>query len=522
MTEGGSRMRKACRSWALIMVVALLASPAFGVEAGTMTPEKETAVKWLDTHAAVGAETATYIWHNPELGLGEHKSSAVLQEMLKSAGFKVESGTAGMKTAFVASWGEGKPVIGIHAEYDALPGLSQAAGVAEEKILVEGCPGHGCGHNLFGTYSSMAAIAVKKAMEAHGIKGTIKLFGTPSEETLVGKAFFVKEGIYKDADAVLSWHPGTDNSVSYASSLAMDNFKVRFHGKASHAASAPWAGRSALDAVELMNIGMNYMREHVRPESRIMYSIPDGGKAPNVVPPYSEVWYFIRAPQYKMVKEIVDWSKKVAEGAALMTQTRMEFVPITAVWQYLPNQVLAKVGIANALLLGTPPFTDEDEKIAEPFSRSLKEEKGPFLSREFRQFDYDKPFSWATGGGSIDEANTSWVVPMVRFSGSTLAKGTPGHSWQSVAQNILPPAFKASLTVSKYMAATALDLFADPKLLEDAKAELKASNEKHGPFVDPVKDVSLPTFQLMHNVEESQVPVQTKGDLPLPDFSTLK
>ena len=505
----------------VVCVLALIVSPVFAGEVGKMTPAKEAAIKWLDGHAKVGVDVATYIWNNPELGLGEHKSSAALQELMKAAGFKVETGVAGMKTAFVATFGEGKPVLGIHAEFDALPGISQVAGMATPKAVVEGCPGHGCGHNVFGTYSCMAAIAIKNAMETAGVKGTIKLYGTPSEETLVGKAFFVKEGIYKDADAVLSWHPGTENAVSYASSLAMDNFKVRFHGKASHASSAPWAGRSALDAIELMNIGMNYMREHVRPESRIMYSIPDGGKAPNVVPPYAEVWYFIRSPQYKGVEEIVKWAKKVAEGAALMTETKMEFVPIVGVWQYLPNQVLAKVGFANATLVGVPPFTDEDEKIAEPFSKSLKVEKGPFLSREFQKFDYDKPFVWSTGGGSIDEANTSWVVPMVRFSATTLAAGTPGHSWQSVAQNILPPAFKGGLTVAKYMAATALDLYADPKILEDAKAELKASNEKHGPFVDPVKDVPLPTFQLMHNVQESQVPVQTK-DMPLPDLSTLK
>ena len=515
-------MRKTGKLTALLFLLVLLVSPAFGAEVGTMTPPKEMAIQWLDAHGNVAAETATYIWHHPELGLGEHKSSAALQEMLKTAGFKMETGVAGMETAFVASWGEGKPVIGIHAEFDALPGLSQASGVAEEQILVEGCPGHGCGHNLFGSYSSLAAIAIKKSMEANGIKGTIKLYGTPSEETIVGKVFFVKEGIYNDADVVLSWHPGTENSVSYGSSLAMDNFKVRYYGKASHAASAPWAGRSALDAVELMNIGMNYMREHVRPESRIMYSISDGGKAPNVVPPYAEVWYFVRAPEYKLVKDIMVWGKKVAEGAALMTQTKMEFVPMTAVWQYLPNQVLAKVGFANAKLVGVPPFTDEDEKFAEPFSKTMKVEKGPFLSREFKEYDYDKPFEWAKGGGSIDEANTSWVVPMVRFSAATLAKGTPGHSWQTVAQNISAPAFKASLTVAKYMATTALDLYANPDIIEKAKAELKASNEKFGPFVDPAKDIPLPSFKLMHNVDESQVPVQTKEEMPLPDFSTLK
>lgn len=300
-------------------------------ECGKMYPEKETAFAWLDEHQPIGVDISTYIWHHPELGLGEHKSSGILQDFLTRSGFEVQTGAGGQKTGFVASWGEGKPVIGLNAEFDALPGISQVAGSAEKTAIVEGAPGHGCGHNMFGTYSAMAAVAVKAAMKAHGIQGTVKVYGTPAEETLVGKAFFVKHGVYDDADIVISWHPSSSNTVNYRSSLAMDNFKVRFKGIASHAASAPWEDRSALDAVELMSIGMNYMREHIKPESRIMSCITAGGLAPNVVPPEAEVWYFVRSPHYKTVIELMEWTKEIAKAATMMSQTEMEFLRITGV-----------------------------------------------------------------------------------------------------------------------------------------------------------------------------------------------
>lgn len=480
-----------------------------------LTPEKQTALEWLDTHHWQGADIAKYIWHHPELGLGERKSSAILQDYLTQAGFQLETGVAGMETAWVASWGQGKPVIGIHAEFDALPGLSQELGSTVRKPVVEGGFGHGCGHNLFGAYSAMAGIAVKEAMEAHGIQGTIKVFGTPAEETLVGKAFFVKHGIYDDTDMVISWHPGGGNRVAYRSSLAMDNFKIRFHGTASHAAAAPWAGRSALDAVELMNIGMNYMREHIEPSSRIMYVIPGGGEAPNTVPPFAEVWYYVRAPRYEKVAEIMEWTLDVARGAAIMTQTEMEYAPIAGVWEFLPNQVLARVGDANVRLIGAPPFTEEDQKTGEGFSRTLDVTEGPFYSTRTSHPNVDEPFEWAVGGGSIDEANTSWVVPMVRFTTATRAAGTPGHSWQQVAQNALEPAFKGSLTAAKYMAATALDMYANPQLIDAAWEELREMNALHGPFFDPVADIDVPSYRLMHGFAEDAVTMQWEV-LPFP------
>jgi len=488
---------------------------------GKMTSQKKTAFAWLDKHKHVGADIAAYIWHHPELGLGEHKSSAILQDFLRRAGFSVLADVAGQETGFVATWGNGKPVIGINAEFDALPGISQVKGLTEKKAILEDAPGHGCGHNLFGAYSCMAAIAVKEAMKKHKIEGTIKVYGTPAEETLVGKTFFVKQGIYNDADIVISWHPGPVNGVNYESSLAMDNFKVRFKGIASHAASAPWEGRSALDAVELMSIGMNYMREHIKQESRIMSCITDGGLAPNVVPPMAEAWYFVRNPRYNVVKELMAWTEDIAQAASMMSQTQMEFLRMTGAWEYLPNNVLARVGDANARLVGAPKWTDEDQKAGESFSRSKGVEEGPYYADEVKSPDLDVPFEWAKRGGSIDEANISWIVPMVRFSSATLAKGIPGHSWQQVASNCMPQAFKGSLICAKYMAATALDLCQNQKLISTAKAEHERNVSEYGPFEDPVKDLAIPSFELMHGKKEDQVPKQWEKE-PYPYPETLK
>ncbi|HKJ68246.1 MAG TPA: amidohydrolase [bacterium] len=479
---------------------------------GEMTPAKKQAMAWLEDHQPLGREVATYIWHHPELGLGEHLSSEILQDFLERSGFEVEAGVADQETGFVATWGAGEPVIGFHAEFDALPGLSQVAGQPEQQAITEEAPGHGCGHNLFGTYSSMAAVAVKEALREEGIRGTVKVYGTPAEETLVGKAFFVKYGIYADADVVISWHPSGDNRVVYSSSLAMDNFKVRFTGIAAHAASDPWEGRSALDAVELMSVGMNYMREHIRPTSRIMSSITNGGRAPNVVPPKAEVWYYVRAPHYDYVTELMDWTRQMAEAAAMMSQTEMEFLKITGVWEYLPNNVLARVGNRNVQLIGPPAWTEEDQAAGKPLSGTKDVTEPPYYSDQTEHPDLDAPFEWASSGGSIDEANTSWVVPMVRFVSATKPKGVPGHSWQQVAGNCLPQAFKGALTAAKYMATTALDLYLNPELVEAAWEEHQQSTELYGPFADPVEDLPVPTFQLMHGMQENEVPKQWEDE----------
>ncbi len=488
-----------------------------------ITPLKQEALDWLDSHACLGEEVATYIWHHPELGLGEHFSSAILQDLMTKGGFEVRSGVAEMSTAFVAQWGQGKPVIGINGEFDALPGLSQEGGLNEERAITEGAPGHGCGHNLFCTYSAMAALALKNVMERHHIPGTIRLYGTPAEETLMGKAFMVKAGLYKDCDAMLSWHPGCHNGVTYGRpGLAMESFKIRFYGRASHAAGSPWNGRSALDAVELMNVGCNYMREHIRPELRVHYTVSDGGKAPNVVPPFAEVWYFVRAPRYSQVTETVEWVRQIAQGAAMMTQTRMEFLKISGVWPVLSNRILTRVAFRNIQALGGAVHGEEDQKSAEPFARDFDPQiQDPYIDTAVTEF-VDAPFQWGTEGGSTDDGNVSWSVPMALMETATQAKGTPNHTWQAVAQNCLTGAFNGGLKMAGYLASTALDLFSDPGIIQEAKAEFDQFQHDLGPFVDPVADTPTPSFKLMHGVDEDWVPKQWEDrPYPYPDIAAL-
>ena len=453
-----------------VFVFILSVQPAFTQE---LTPAKKTAVAWVDGSKATYDEIAKYLWDNPELSLVEFKSSGKLQEYLAKNGFKVEKGVAGMATAFVATWGSGKPVIGFLAEYDSLPGISQIAGKAAREAVIPGAPGHGCGHNLFGPTSVTAAIATKVAMEKHGIKGTIKLFGSPAEETLVGKIFMARDGVFDGTDIMISWHPWDWNGVDDASWLAMTSVKFQFKGRSAHAALAPHAGRSALDGVELMDIGMNFMREHVIQEARIHYVITNGGQAPNIVPPDAEVWYFIRSPRRTQVDEILNWMQDVAKGAALMTQTTMTNKLLAACWEVLPNKVLIKLGEANIKAIGTPPFTPEDQKFGEEIIKSLGGEvKGETFDTTITSADLTKTFpNVKVMAASTDEGNVNWMFPSVSFRAATAAKGTPLHTWQMVCQTGTPTAFKAGLTASKWMAASALDCLTKPEIISEAWKE---------------------------------------------------
>jgi aminobenzoyl-glutamate utilization protein B len=281
---------------------------------------KQYSQTWIEENKSRLAELSDAIWDYPELGLQEFKSSALLAKELETHGFTIDRGVAGMPTAFVASYGAGQPVIGILGEYDALSGLSQKP-IPQREPLVEGAPGHGCGHNIHGTSGMAAAIAVSKVIKHEGVKGTVKFFGCPAEETLVGKVFMVRDGVFENVDAVFSHHPGTMNAARLLSSNAMNSIKFEFFGVASHAGGSPHRGRSALDAVELMNIGVNFMREHVVQEARIHYVVEDGGGAPNVVPAYARSWYYIRAPERAQVEHIYQWILNIAQGATLMTET---------------------------------------------------------------------------------------------------------------------------------------------------------------------------------------------------------
>jgi aminobenzoyl-glutamate utilization protein B len=473
-----------------------------------MTPEKETAIEWIEGNQAIYEEIATYLWENPELSLVEFKSSAKLTKYLDQNGFEIEKGISGMPTAFIATWGSGKPVIGFIAEYDALPNLSQKAGVAKQDPIVVGGPGHGCGHNLIGTSSCIAAVVTKVVMEKHGIHGTVKVFGTPAEETLVGKIIMARDGIFDGSDMIICWHPEDMNGVDYRSLKALTSVKFQFLGKAAHAGSAPEVGRNALEAVELMNIGTSFMKEHVIQEGKIQYAITKGGEVPNIIPADTEVWYFIRAPRRSQVEKIWNWLIDIAKGAALMTQTEMNYKFLAATWETLPNRVLAQMGNSNVKMIGTHFLTPKDQKFGEEIIKSLgREVKGlafdttithPDFSKTFPDVEIFKP-SWDLG-------NVSWMFPTLSFSIATKATGTPQHSWQMVSQTNSPPALKAGIKVSQWMAASAIDCLTHPEIISEAWKEHRQylSETK---FYHPIPiDFKVPTFKDLYGIESEFVP----------------
>lgn len=408
------------------------------------------------------------IWSLAELGYQEHRSSALLQERLRSAGFEVESGVAGIPTAFVASYGQGEPVIAILAEFDALPGLSQAA-VPERQPIADGHAGHACGHHLFGTASTAAAIAVREWLEESGRSGTVRLYGTPAEEGGGGKIYMVRAGLFDDVDVVLHWHPSSANDASPSTSLANISAKFRFTGIAAHAASAPHRGRSALDGVEAMNYMANLMREHVPQETRIHYAITRGGEAPNVVPDFAEVYYYVRHPDAATLQGIWERLVKAAEGAALGTGTSVEYEIVNGVYNILPNETLARIMDENLRRVGGITYTPEERAFAERIAATLGEARAPIESAgEIQPFDPD-----ARGGASTDVGDVSWVAPTVGLGTATWVPGTAGHSWQAVAAGGTSIGTKGMMVAAKTLALTAMDLFASPSRITAAWRELE-------------------------------------------------
>jgi aminobenzoyl-glutamate utilization protein B len=447
----------------LVLGVTFIAFTVFAQDA------KTTAVLWLDSHAETLKRINKNIWGYAETGLQEFKSSKELMDFLKSNGFDVESGVAGMPTAFVASYGSGSPVIGILAEYDALPGLSQDA-VPERKERTNLKAGHGCGHSVFGTASTSAAVAVKKVMETGKIKGTIRLYGTPAEETGIGKTYMLREGLFKDCDVILSWHAGDRTAASYSYSKANVSVKFRFSGLPAHASTSPHEGRSALDAVELMDNGVNYMREHIKEDARIHYVITNGGGQPNVVPPEAEVWYYIRANKHTDVEKYYEWITEIANGAAMMTRTKLSAIQVDAdMHEVLPNRALSEIITKNLEYVGAPKFTDEEKRFAsktqEPLGRSFEKA----LSEEVERLP-DQP---TQGLASTDVGDISWFVPVGQFTATTNTFGAPGHSWQIVACTGMSIGEKGMMVAAKALACTALDLYQSPETVQKAKDDFR-------------------------------------------------
>ncbi|MEO0340307.1 MAG: amidohydrolase [Bacteroidota bacterium] len=436
--------------------------------------QQKEVLQALDSKTEIYGDLAHQIWNLAELGYQEEKSITLLQAQLKEAGFNLEQGVAEIPTAFVASYGSGEPVIGLLAEYDALPGFSQEA--LPTKQAKEGLStGHACGHHLFGSGSVAAAIEVKNWLERTGTSGTVRLYGTPAEEGGAGKVYMVRAGLFDDVDAVIHWHPGSGNSASAASSLANKSAKFRFYGQASHAAVAPERGRSALDGVEALNYMVNMMREHVPMESRIHYVITRGGEAPNVVPAYAEVFYYVRHPKMRMVRSIFDRVVKAAEGAALGTGTQLEYEVIHGVYNLLPNRTLAEKMHHNLERVGGVEYTAEERAFAEEIISSYPDsEVTPEMASEvgeFRVIEFG-------AGGSTDVGDVSWAVPTVGLRTATWVPGTPPHSWQAVAAGGMSIGTKGMMVAAKTMALTAMDLFKDPSICAEALEELK---KRRGP-----------------------------------------
>jgi aminobenzoyl-glutamate utilization protein B len=411
------------------------------------------------------ADVAKRIWTFAEVGYQEQKSSGLLQSELASAGFTVKAGVADEPTAFVASWGSGKPVIAIVGEFDALPGLSQDV-VPTRQPLASGAAGHACGHHLFGTASTAAAIAVKQWLESQHKTGTIRFYGTPAEEGGSGKVYMVRAGLFNDVDAVVTWHPGDRNDVSPVSNLANISAKFRFRGMSAHAAAAPDKGRSALDAVEAMDNMVNMMREHVPQETRIHYVITDGGKAPNVVPEVSEVYYVARHPDIRVLDGIWERIVNAAKGAALGTGTTMEMETISAVYNVLPNDYLSSIQRKNLERVGGVVYTAEERAFAEQLRKTLAEPMLPLGSEATIQ-----PVRQEVTYASTDMGDVSWAVPTVQLSTATWVPGTPAHSWQAVAAGGTTIGAKGMMVAAKTMTLTAMDLFNDPTHIQKARAE---------------------------------------------------
>ncbi len=428
---------------------------------------KEDVAKSIDAGYDQYSTIAKKIWEFAEVGYQETKSSALLQETLGQAGFKIEKGVAGMPTAFVATYGTGNPVIGILGEFDALPGVSQDA-VPEVK-KVEGRPaGHACGHHLFGTASSAAAIAVKNWLIANKRQGTIRFYGTPAEEGGAGKVYMVREGLFKDVDIVFHWHPGSQNNASAGTSLANKTGKFRFTGIAAHAAASPERGRSALDGVEAMNDMVNMMREHVTQESRIHYVITRGGEAPNVVPAFAEVYYYVRHPKRTEVKDMWERITRAAQGAALGTDTKVEWEVTGGVYDLLPNEVLAKVVDANMRAVGGYTFTPQEKEFAEKIQKTFTSTPPPLSStNSISEIQL-------LSGGSTDVGDVSWVVPTAGLTTATWVPGTAAHSWQAVAAGGTSIGNKGMMMAAKTMAFSIIDVFTNPTTIEAAWKEFKS------------------------------------------------
>lgn len=429
-------------------------------------------LRWMDDRAEKYGALSAKVWEFAEVGYKETRSAALLKEDLRAAGFTIQDDIGGIPTAFSATWGSGRPVIGILGEYDALPGLSQEA-VAEKKPREEGGPGHGCGHNLFGAGSAFAAVAVKQRLAATKRGGTIRFYGCPAEEGGGGKIYMVRDGAFKDCDVVLAWHPGSDNRASLQSNLANITGKFRYRGRAAHAAGSPEKGRSALDAVAIFTHAVDLLREHVPQSTRLHYIITNGGAAPNVVPEFAEVYLYSRHPDMNVLDGV--WARilKCAEAGALASETKLEVELVNSAYNLLPNDALTKLLDRNLRVVGGIEYSPEEAAFAELLRSSLPAGERRALGAERVVGAVEEGVSY----GSTDVGDVSWVVPTAQFRTATFVPGTPGHSWQVVACSGSSIGRKGMVVAAKVLALSAWELLTTPAEVEAARESFKKRSQ---------------------------------------------
>jgi aminobenzoyl-glutamate utilization protein B len=438
-----------------------------------LAPIQQDMVRYLDSLQPELIAVNQDIWTYAEVGLQEYRSAARLVGVLKKAGFRVKEGVSDMPTAFVAEYGTGKPIIGILAEYDALPELAQEA--APERRPIVGQPaGHGCGHSALGTAAVGAALAVKAVYDQYHLKGTVRLYGTPAEETVIGKVFMTLDGRFDDLDACLHWHPGTKNKVSFMSSKALISAKFTFAGLAAHASGSPEKGRSALKAVELMDVGVNFMREHVKETSRIHCVITNGGGQPNVVPATAQVWYFMRGNTHEDAEYLFDWVRDIADGAAHMTRTKVQVHIDTDCHEIIPNLPLSRLIYRNLRHIGPPRFDAADLTFARRLQEPLRADFGLKEEKPLNDTIEDLPENpYPPEAGSTDVGDISWHIATGGLGTVCFPAGSPGHSWQNVAAIGSPIGHKGMMAAAKVLALSAVDLLQDHKVIQEAKADFQ-------------------------------------------------
>src|SRR3989442_1693645 len=464
-------------SSSLILLITLLAHP---LPILGDIKKKEEAVASIEKHKTELTNISDQIWRFAETALRETRSSKVLADYAEKQGFEVKRGVAGMPTAFTASYGQGRPIIGILGEYDALPGISQKAQPVKE-ALEAGSAGHGCGHNLFGAASLGAAVAIKELIGGGKLKGTIRFYGTPAEEAIGGKIYMARDGLFKDLDICMAWHPEDKIRADVDSSQAIVDFIVEFKGKAAHAAADPWNGRSAVAALEFFTTGLNRMREFVKPTVRMHYTIQKGGDVPNVVPEYARVWCWLRDSKRAGVEELLARARKIAEGAALMAGVESKLTVQGGDYELLVNLTGERIIHANLTWLGPIQYTAEEQEFAKTIQRATSVEPTG-LNGAVQPFDPPKP---DPEGGSTDVGDVSWLVPTLHLSVTTAPEKAPWHAWPVVACGGMSIGHKGMIYAAKALAATMVDLFEDDKTREAIKAEFKEKNkgEVYKPYI---------------------------------------